>query len=120
MRQFSAKGAGTYRIRISGYGFQSKGQPIPMRVYHDNYREKQLLGWFEMPPDAPRVLEFTATLPDRINIRIEPSETGVDEKGQNVYNTSVYGFTGPGLAVQWVEIEGPFVEQWPPASMKNY
>lgn len=118
IRQFSAKGGGTYRIRISGYGFQSKGQPIPMRVYTDNYREKQLLGWFEMPPDVPRVLEFTATLPDRINLRIEPSETGVDDKGQNPYNTSVYSFTGAGLALQWVEVEGPFVEQWPPASMK--
>jgi hypothetical protein len=118
VRQFSAKTAGTYRIRVSGYGYQSKGLPIPMRVYHDNYREKQLLGWFEMPPDAPRVVEFTATLPDRINLRIEPSETGVDEKGQNVYNISANEFTGAGLALQWVEVEGPLVEQWPPASMK--
>lgn len=119
LRQFSAKGAGVYRIRISGYGYQSKGQPIPMRIYHDNYREKHLVGWFEMTPDVPRVVEFTVTLPDRVNLRIEPSETGVDDKGQNVYNTSVYGYTGPGLALQWAEIEGPFVEQWPPVSMKR-
>jgi hypothetical protein len=118
VRQFSAKAAGTYRIRVSGYGYQSKGQPIPMRVYHDNYREKQLLGWFEMPPDEARVVEFTATLPDRINLRIEPSETGVDEKGQNVYNIGAGEFTGAGLALQWVEVEGPLVEQWPPVSMK--
>jgi uncharacterized protein DUF1592/uncharacterized protein DUF1588/uncharacterized protein DUF1587/uncharacterized protein DUF1585/uncharacterized protein DUF1595 len=119
VRQFSAKAAGTYRIRISAYGFQSKGQPIPMRVYTDNYREKQLLGWFEMPPDQARVVEFTATLPARVNLRIEPSETGVDEKGQNVYNTPVSAFTGAGLALQWVEVEGPLLESWPPASMKK-
>lgn len=119
VRQFSAKVAGTYRIRISGYGYQSQGQPVPMRVYSDNYREKTLLGWFEMPADAPRVVEITANLPARVNLRIEPSETGVDDKGQNIYNTSVYGFTGAGLALQWVEVEGPILDQWPPVSMKN-
>jgi hypothetical protein len=119
VRQFSSHAAGKYRIRISAYGYQSKGQPIPMRVYSDNYREKQLLGWFEMTPDAPRVVEFTATLPAHINLRIEPSETGIDDKGQNIYNVPVDGFTGAGLALQWVEVEGPLLENWPPASMKN-
>lgn len=119
VRQFSSKVAGTYRIRISGYGFQSKGEPVAMRVYSDNYREKQLLGWFDMPADRPRVVELTVGLPARVNLRIEPSDTGVDEKGQNVYNVPVKGFTGSGLALQWVEVDGPILESWPPPSMKK-
>lgn len=119
VQQFSAKVAGTYRIRISGYGYQNNGQPVPMRVYTDNYREKQMLGWFEMPADVPRVVELTATIPERVHLRLEPSDTGVDEKNKNVYNTPIAEFTGSGLALQWVEIEGPLIDAWPPASVKK-
>lgn len=111
--------AGTFRIRLSAYGYQSKGRPIPMRVYTDNYREHQLLGWFEMPPDEPRVVEFVAKLPANEFLRVEPSGTGVDDKGQNVYNIGVKDFTGAGLALQWVELEGPLLEQWPPVSIQR-
>src|SRR5690606_16214059 len=37
-----------------------------------------------------------------------------DEKGQSVYNVPVKEFTGAGLALQWVEVEGPLLEAWPP------
>ena len=119
LKQLERHPAGTFRIRISAYGFQSGGQTIPMRVYGDNYREKQLLGWFEMPPDQARVVEFTTKLRAGDHLRIEPSNTGVDEKGQNVYNLGAKEFTGAGLALQWVEVEGPLLQVWPPASMKH-
>jgi len=118
VRQLERHPAGTYRIRISGYGFQSGGQAIPMRVYGDNFRDKQLLGWFEMPPDEPRVVEFTAKVRANDHLRIEPTNTGVDAKGQNVYNIGAKEFTGAGLALQWVEMEGPLMQVWPPVSMK--
>lgn len=119
VRQMERHPAGKYRIRISAYGYQSNGQRIPMRVYSDNFRDKQLLGWFEMTPDQPRVVEFTANLRANDFLRIEPTNTGVDEKGRNVYNISVNGFTGSGLALQWVEVEGPLDEPWPPRSLKQ-
>src|SRR5205823_4798152 len=99
--------------------FQSAGQIIAMRVYQDNYRDKQLLGWFDMPPDQARVVEFTTKLRANDHLRIEPTNTGVDDKGQNVYNIGAKEFTGAGLALQWVEVEGPLLQTWPPASMKN-
>jgi hypothetical protein len=119
VRQMERHPAGTYRIRISAYGYQSNGQTIPMRVYSDNFRDKQLLGWFEMTPDQPRVVEFTAKLRANDFLRIEPTNSGVDAKGQNVYNVSVKDFTGTGLALQWVEVEGPIDEPWPPRSLKH-
>ncbi len=119
VKQMERHPAGTYRIRISGYGFQSGGETIPMRVYGDNYREKVLLGWFEMPPDQARVVEFTAKLRANDHLRIEPTNTGIDAKGQNVYNIGAKEFTGAGLALQWVQVEGPLTQVWPPASVKD-
>lgn len=119
VQQMGGHPAGLYRIRVSAYGYQSGGRTIPMRVYSDNYRDKQLLGWFEMPPDQARVVEFTAKLRANDHLRIEPTNTGTDEKGRNVYNVRAAEFTGAGLALQWVEVEGPLQAEWPPAGMKR-
>jgi len=72
-----------------------------------------------MPPDQPRLVEFTARLRAGESLRIEPTGTGVDDKGQNVSNIGVRDFTGAGLALQWVDMEGPPLEQWPPASLQQ-
>jgi len=109
--------AGKYRIRVSGYGYQSNGQSIPMRIYSDNYKDKQLLGWFEMTPDKPREAECEVWLGAGVHLTIAPMNTGSDDKGKNVYSTPVKEFTGPGLVLQWVEIEGPLPQAWPPKAM---
>ncbi len=105
---------GIYKVRISGYAYQSPGVSVPMRVYSNNYKDKQLLGWFEMEPDKPQVVEFTTFIRGGDFIQIEPSNTGQDKEGKNVYNTPVKDFAGSGLALQWVEVEGPMLETWPP------
>ncbi len=119
LQQMGGHPAGRYKIRISAYGHQNPGRTLPMRVYSDNYRDKQLLGWFEMPPDQPRVVEFVANLRANDHLRIEPTGTGADDKGRNVYNVRAAEFTGAGLALQWVEVEGPLEQAWPPASLKR-
>ncbi|MGB8170311.1 MAG: DUF1592 domain-containing protein, partial [Chthoniobacteraceae bacterium] len=110
--------AGTYRIRLSGYGFQSGGQDVPVRIYSDNYRNRELLGWFDFPADQPRVVEFTAKLRANDHLNIFPTYTGVDDKGQNVYNLGAKQFTGAGVALQWVQVEGPLQPDWPPRSLR--
>jgi len=112
--------AGMYKIRISGYGYQSPGVSIPMRVYGNNYKEKQLLGWFEMQPDKPQVVEFTTFIRAGDFIQIEPSNIGQDATGKSVYNIPVKDYTGPGLALQWVEVEGPLpAGPWPPKGVST-
>ncbi len=111
--------AGLFKIRISAYGYQSGGKPVPMRVYRDNYREKQLIGWFDMPSDQARVVEVTAQLSQNEHLRIEPTYTGVDEKGQTVYNLGPQNLKASGLALMWVETEGPLQQEWPPASLRR-
>lgn len=119
VRQFVPRASGVYRVRISAQGHQSGGRAIPMRVYRDNFREKWLLGWFEAPADKPRVVEVTGFLKSNEHLLIQPSDTGLDEKGQGIYNIGAEAFTGAGLALQWAEVEGPLVESWPPPSVKK-
>jgi len=122
MAFFSKLGAfpgGTYRIRVSAYGFQTNGENVAMRIYKDNYKSKEIVAWFDMPPNAPRVVETTTIMRQNENIRIQAVNTGVDENGKNVYHISAKEFGAPGLALQWLEIEGPIDLTWPPVNMKN-
>lgn len=117
-RDLRAPVDGTYRVRISAYGFQTNGGPIYMRVYGDNYAEKRLLGWYDLPADDAREVVFTAKLQAGEHLLVLPMDVGYDAKGQGVYNVGADNYAGRGMAMQWAELEGPLVESWPPQSTK--
>ena len=119
LKQFSVKQAGRYRLRFSTYGHQTGGRDVMMRVYTDNYRTRRFLGYFDIPPDKPRVAELNVTLMAGEFIRVEPTGTGYDAEGKNVNNIGAPNFKGAGLALQWAEVEGPLVESWPPPGTKR-
>ena len=118
-RAFRPSAPGLYRIRASAYGYQSDGAPIPLRIFGDNFRTRRLLGMFDMPADKPREVEFVARLNPNEGIALGALDVGYDARGQGVYNIGAADYTGRGLAVQWVEIEGPLYESWPPPSTKR-
>ncbi len=119
LRKCQPPSDGMYRIRISGNAFQSDGQPLTVMIYSNNFREKRLLSYCELPPDKPREYEFTTRLARNEHIVINCDAVGRDAKGRNIYNEGAKDFTGTGLAMQWVEVEGPIIESWPPSSLKK-
>lgn len=119
LKKLHPRAPGRYRIRVSAYGFQTQGEPIVMRVYADSYREKRLLGWYEIPADKPREIEIEARLERNEGISVGALNIGYDEQGRGVYGISAPDYTGRGIAIQWVECEGPRLESWPPPSTKN-
>jgi len=110
---------GKYRFRISASGFQSDGKPVTFRVDAGRMGmagNTHLVGYFDAPADKPSVVEFVDDLEPRSTIRIHPyglaSAQAVNKIGADVY-------TGPGLAVQWVDVEGPLHDSWPPESHRR-
>ena len=86
-------------------------------IYTNNYKEKRLLSYCELPPDKPREYEFTTRMASNEHIVINCDTVGQDPKGQNIYNIGAKEFTGAGIAVQWIEVEGPLGDAWPPPSL---
>ncbi len=110
---------GNYRFRISASGYQSSGQPISYRVTSGQTRlagKDGLVGYFDAPADQPRVAEFIQYMEPRTTISILPyglaGSRSVNQVGADHYE-------GPGLAVQWVEVEGPLHDAWPPDSHRR-
>ena len=75
-----------------------------------------LVGYFDAPPDKPTVFEFVRYMEPRTTISMLPyglagANTVKQVGGEN--------WDGPGLAIQYVEVEGPLHETWPPESHRR-
>jgi mono/diheme cytochrome c family protein len=107
---------GRYRFRISTSAFQSTEKPVTYRVdagLMGMAGKTHLVGYFDAVPDKPTVLEFVDSLEPRSTIRIHPYGLA---GSQVVHKIGADKYEGPGLAVQWIEVEGPLYETWPPPS----
>ena len=78
--------------------------------------KNHLVGYFDAPPDKPTVVEFVDNLEARNTIRILPYGLAT---AQAVNKIGADKYDGPGLAVQWVEVEGPLHDAWPPESHRR-
>jgi mono/diheme cytochrome c family protein len=117
--EFYPPDRGKYRFRISASGYQSAGKPVTYRVdagLMGMVGKNHLVGYFDAPPDKPAVIEFVDHLEARSTIRILPYGLA---SAQSVHKIGADKYTGPGLAVQWVEVEGPLHDTWPPASHRR-
>jgi hypothetical protein len=111
---------GHYRFRISASGFQSAGKPIVFRVMSGGTgmggTASHLVSYFDAPADKPTVIEFVDRMEARTTISILPYGLA---RSNVVHQVGADRYQGPGLAVQWVEVEGPLHDTWPPASHRR-
>ncbi|HND56240.1 MAG TPA: DUF1587 domain-containing protein, partial [Pirellulaceae bacterium] len=113
---FQTRHRGKYRFRISGYGFQTE-KPVAFHVMAGpmNAAAQQfLIGYYDVPAREPRVVEFVESLDPNHTIRIIADNLGAIPP--EVEKIGAENYKGPGLVVQWVDIEGPLLESWPPPS----
>lgn len=110
---------GKYRFRLSAYAYQTD-EPV---LFHLNGGRENLgdppylIDYFEVPPGEPTVVEFVTEMDARRNIRllvdtkIRPRE--LERRG------GAADYDGPGLVLQWLEVEGPLLDSWPPPSYRR-
>ncbi|HKB06174.1 MAG TPA: DUF1592 domain-containing protein [Gemmataceae bacterium] len=117
--QFYPPDRGRYRIRISASGFQSDGKPVAYRIDAGPMlmgTKNHLVDYFDAAPDRPTVAEFVDHFEARNHIRISPYGLAT---AQTVNKIGADKYEGRGLAVQWVEVEGPLHDTWPPESHRR-
>src|SRR5262249_37401483 len=119
LSQFYPPDRGKYRFRISAHGYQSDGKPVTYQVLAGTMGmagNNHLVDYFDALPGKAAVVEFVDHLEARSTIRIHPyglaHAVAVDKIGADKYE-------GPGLAVEWVEVEGPLHDTWPPESHRK-
>jgi len=117
--QFYPPDRGKYRVRISAAGHQSADKPVTFRVDAGPMlmgTKNHLVGYFDVPADKPKVIEFIDHFEARDHVRIHPYGLA---NAQTVTKTGAEKYAGAGLAVQWIDVEGPLHDAWPPESHRR-
>lgn len=116
---FYPQDGGQYRFRISASAVQSGDKPVTFRVTYSGTRltgTSGLVSYFDAPAGEPKVFEFTRHMEPKTTISMLPYGLA----GANtVKQTGAAKWEGPGLAVQYVEVEGPLHPVWPPESHRR-
>ena len=62
--------------------------------------------------------EFNIDSPKQLGFVIY-DELELEKKGVTVWNQGADAFGGSGIAIKWIEVEGPLHNQWPPKSFET-
>jgi hypothetical protein len=107
---------GRYKVRMSVWSFLwDKGQvkPSPRTEAATLIADGKTLGYFDAPSLKPTVTEIEVWL-NRMNTpRDELLFNAASLWPAGPLNGNVAKYTGPGIALDWLEIEGPLLDQWP-------
>ncbi len=133
--QFSPIYAGTYRIRTSAWGFwwdcgkvepPHRNESFMLSVWEPSegprffHSPKRWLGLFDAPSLESRLHEYTGWFDVNEELVFDiGTPTGFEKNtGRFPHDSkgSCASYTGPGIALDWFEVEGPIFEQWPPKS----
>lgn len=123
--------SGFHRLRVSGYSFDWDGEKVVPTDRHGAlgwgvFAKGEHYGTVDLPPNKPVEREITAWLTrgggmqhgtdDHLRLIAASCENFRDyAHGKNKDVLGPMSFA-PGVAVEWVEIEGPLYDMWPPAS----
>ncbi|HLY11940.1 MAG TPA: DUF1592 domain-containing protein [Planctomycetota bacterium] len=131
-QEFACLYPGRYRLKASFWSFQwDKGKILPSRGteaarlsivhFQDDGRggghPSTVLGYYDAPSLESRVHEMEVWLNFKDGIGFNTASlapvANYSRKGRSM------AFTGPAIAVDWLDIEGPIHDAWPPPSHKT-
>jgi hypothetical protein len=126
---------GRYRLKVVAQAVNTGGHPLPLEVRVRNsggdseaagppldQSRRRTLATFDAPADAPRALELEVVLDKGDYIQINgwqlPDQGKLQDqlKGQPLDGT----FTGPGFALELMELEGPLGDFPPPGHKRLF
>lgn len=119
LRKFRAPAGGRYRFRVAASAHNS-ATPLPLAILLGNFvvsgNPTRHIGYFDAPPGEPRVIEFEERLLQKNDtIKVTP----VALPFVHLKHETMPEYPGPGLHIHWMEVEGPFAEEWPSESYRR-
>jgi mono/diheme cytochrome c family protein len=112
-----APAPGWYRFRVRARAFQSE-QPVKARIragFKFGRTIPRTVTYTEFPAEGGEV-EVTVYLSKGETLRVAPigiAGPGTDHRVPFGGGLTGEKYTGPGLAMEWVEAEGPLWDEWP-------
>jgi hypothetical protein len=102
--QFFPHFRGNYRFRVAACGYQTD-KPVTFHMTAGTMKavtEERIVGYHDVPPGKPTVLEFVEKREPRNTVRFVVDNLGVI--APQVEKVGAENYKGPGLAIQRVEV----------------
>ncbi len=107
--------AGRYRVRAAVRAVNTDGRALPVligKILPDRFDHEKLLhiiDFQDAPADETKVIEVEVTLPQGEKVYLEAPDLASFHDIKKSLNDAPVGddFAGPGLAIEWIELEGP-------------
>lgn len=114
--------AGRYRVRASVRAVATGGKPIPVLCScRDQYgrEDDDVRGVYDAPADKPLIIDREFEMRAReVIVFTGWSLPDMRQFGNEYKGKSIDDYTGPALAVEWVEVSGP-LDAWPPVGYQQ-
>lgn len=115
-----AKTAGTYKVRVTGYGYQIE-EPVVFAIITGSFNfrnvDNVVESFHELPAGKSGTVEATVYLDQGKGIWISPQGLNGPD-GHSPVKDGPEKYPGEGMAIQEVTLEGPFITEWPPRGQK--
>lgn len=118
--QWTAPYTGRYRVKVSAYAVRSKEPVIvSLRAGGNGHAESNhvphvFLDHFSLCEGEPQVFEWEGWLERGHYFHVYPTSLRPMRFAGKQEEMRQPEYSGPGAVVQWVEVDGPLFESWPP------
>ncbi len=112
--------AGKYILRAKARPYQTE-KPVILTLNAGNYNRgfTEVLGFFDLQPEKTRTVEVETYLTQGQYMFPGLADVDVQPDGKTIWNIGPKDYKGSGIAIEWMELEGPIVDTWPPFSTTN-
>jgi hypothetical protein len=106
---------GQYRIKAEAYAFQAR-TPVTFCIYRGNDLGgvRELIGSWQLNPGKPRQIEVQHYFAPGDYFYLAPADLDCDRNGRDVLAVGARDYSGEGVMVRRLTLEGPLEKQWPP------
>ncbi len=113
LRTANVQESGRYRIRVTGYAYQSD-EPITFAIGATTFQrgfERPTFAYRSLPPGPATTVEIEAWIEERYMIELTP--WGISDNDHELRKNGIDAYGGPGLAILHVDLEGPLFDEFP-------
>ena len=120
IRKAGMEHSGIYQIRAQCETFQSE-TPVVIAFFAGNYSRGQsrILRYWDVVPGETLEIDFETTLRRHEYIFPQVFDLVGPKDNSNIWNEGPKKYKGAGLKMNWVSIDGPLHNSWPPESASN-
>lgn len=125
LEMWTAPHTARYKVKVSAYALRAD-EPVVLSLRaggtghaESNHVPHVFLEHFSVPEGGPEIFEWEGWLERGHYFHVYPTSLPAMRFAGKNEEQRQHEYKGPAVVVQWVEVDGPIFDEWPPASHRR-